>query len=120
MDVLQELTQAVQRTSMARTYIKINRDLASGLMDALNRTDAPSSELTKAERLLTYTEFKIFRALFQYGHMLTYNQLITVAEINTVDALWVHIRRLRIKLMLRNMGRIDTIRSRGYIYVKPE
>ena len=120
MDALHELTQVMQRTSSARAYIRIDRDLACGLLEALNRTDAPSSELSRAERYLTYTEFRIFRALYQAGHMLTYNELITVAEINTVDALWVHIRRLRIKLMLYGMGSIDTIRSRGYIYVKPE
>jgi DNA-binding response OmpR family regulator len=116
MDVLRELTQAVQRTSQARTYIKIDRTLASGLIDALNRTDVSSSELSKAERWLTYTEFRIFRALFQAGHMLTYNELMSAAEVDTIDALWVHIRRLRVKLEVHKMGYIDTIRGRGYIY----
>lgn len=119
MDVLQELSQAVQSASMEHTYIKIDRTLANGLLDALNRTDAPSSELVKAERKLTFTEYLIFRALYQAGRMLTYGELMTIAEIKTVDTLWVHIRRLRVKLMLYGMGSIDTIRRRGYILVNP-
>lgn len=116
MDVLQELTQVVQSTSQRHNYIRIDRGLANDILRILNRTDAPSAMLSEAERHLTPNEFRIFRALYQAKMMVTYGQLMNHTGIETIDSLWVHIRRLRVKLAKHEMGSIDTIRERGYIY----
>jgi len=124
MDVLNELTQVVERTPKSRTQIMIDRGLADNLLMALKRNIEQTYFLFQAEQVLKYKEFRIFRALYQAnGKMVTHDELLFYADIDNLDTLWVHIRRLRIQLAQHEMGSITTVRElrhSGYIYVKPE
>lgn len=124
MDVLNELTQMVERTPKSRTQIMIDRTLADRLMGTLARNVEQAKFLFEAEHVLGYKEFRLLRALYQAnGEMVTNDSLQYCADIDNLDTLWVHIRRLRIKLAQYSMGSINTVRElrhSGYVYVKPE
>lgn len=78
--------------------------------------------LAQMERRLTPIENRLLRHLWQHkGATITFEALIHAAGMRCADdmdaaqaSLWVHIRRLRVKLQKRSALRILTIRTIGY------
>lgn len=117
------LQQKLGGTSAAEPYCVLSRDLVLRVIGALNAEPAPSGDgwLTKVEQATTTTEFRLYRALYQAeGRTLTNDMLMkAIGRRMSAEALWVHKRRLQVKMAKHGWGEIKTVRGTGYYLELP-
>lgn len=68
----------------------------------------------------TSTEFSILRELaIAQGKAVSFDHLVNVAGTTTHASLWVHMSRIRAKVLTYSWGEIWLVRGIGYIWVHP-
>lgn len=63
---------------------------------------------------LTPREVAIYRTLVGATEPVSARQLVAASGCKTLGSLWVHKRRLMVKLQQHRAGDIDTVRGKGY------
>lgn len=119
------LQQKLTGTSAVEPYCVLSRELLLRVIAVLRDGEGPVDDgwLAKVEQGLTATEFRIYRALYRaQGRTLTPEALKkAVGRPNmSSDSLWVHTRRLRLKLSKWGWGRVETVRTSGYFLALPD
>ncbi|MCB0108505.1 MAG: helix-turn-helix domain-containing protein [Caldilineaceae bacterium] len=111
-----QLSTIIQQTPTYRPHIELGRSFAEELVTALEKINAKDSIIDKAEQVLTPTEFRIWRMLYQLGTVVDTETLLEVSDTKTEASLWVHMRRLRNKLiMYSELGNVVTVHGKGYM-----
>jgi DNA-binding response OmpR family regulator len=73
-----------------------------------------------AEMGLTRSEIAIYRTLVAEGAPVSAQKLLEASGCSSLESLWVHKRRLVVKLRHHRRGDIDTIRGKGYMLLGGE
>ncbi len=116
MNLTTHLTEALERTPEHIPHVYIGREEAQLIVTLLQQRAAGDPLLVELERHLTPIEYRIVRKLRETDGVVAPEALLEATEVPTKASLWVHIRRLRTKLVGRGVA-IDTIRGRGYVLV---
>ena len=66
---------------------------------------------------LTPCEVAIYRMLVGTDGPVSFQRLVAASNCKSPASLWVHTRRLRLKLKAHRAGHIETVRSEGYRFV---
>ena len=66
---------------------------------------------------LTPREVAIYRMLVGTDGPVSFQRLVAASNCKSLGSLWVHTRRLRLKLKAHRAGHIETVRSEGYRFV---
>ena len=66
---------------------------------------------------LTPIEVAIYRMLVGTDGPVSSQRLVAASNCKSPGSLWVHTRRLRLKLKAHRAGHIETVRSEGYRFV---
>ena len=66
---------------------------------------------------LTPREVAIYRMLVGTDGPVSFQRLVAASNCKSLGSLWVHTRRLRLKLKAHRAGHIKTVRSEGYRFV---
>ena len=66
---------------------------------------------------LTPIEVAIYRMLVGTDGPVSFQRLVAASNCKSLGSLWVHTRRLRLKLKAHRAGHIETVRSEGYRFV---
>ena len=76
-------------------------------------------KLTGSEKRLKLTprEVAIYRMLVGTDGPVSFQRLVAASNCKSLGSLWVHTRRLRLKLKAHRAGHIETVRGEGYRYV---
>ena len=112
-----QLSAIIEQTPTYRPHIELGRSFAEEIAKALAKVNAKDSVLDKAERVLTPIEFRIWRTLYQTGTVIDAGTLLEVSGTKNEGALWVHMRRMRDKLMIcQELGDVVTVHGRGYLW----
>ena len=66
---------------------------------------------------VTPREVAIYRMLVGTDGPVSFQRLVAASNCKSLGSLWVHTRRLRLKLKAHRAGHIETVRSEGYRFV---
>ena len=66
---------------------------------------------------LTPIEVAIYRMLVGTDGPVSFQRLVAASNCKSLGSLWVHTRRLRLKLQMHRAGHIETVRGEGYRFV---
>ncbi|MGD9729520.1 MAG: winged helix-turn-helix domain-containing protein [Nitrospiraceae bacterium] len=114
-ELIVELERKVAGVSADAPYCVLSRELVRQLIVALGQPQAEDPWLLEIQGGTTPIEFRIYRALYQAkGRIVEHASLLGSAGVATLESLWVHVRRLRMKVEAHGWGKIETVRERGY------
>lgn len=115
MNLLAELRWKCTATSEDAPYVVLSRDMLERIIVALEQPPAEDALLLAIQNIATPIEFRMWRALYvAKGKPVSTTDLRAAAGVERVGTLWVHVRRLRAKLRASALGKIETVRGRGY------
>jgi DNA-binding response OmpR family regulator len=115
MELIGELRRVVALASNDAPYCVLSRRQVEAVLALLAEAPLADPWLVKAEKTLTPTEFRLYRALYlARGVTVDKRDLLHGAGIEKAETLWVHVRRLRCKALEMALGKIETVRERGY------
>lgn len=114
-ELIGELRRAVTLVSDDAPYCVLSRRQVQAVLALLTKAPLEDPWLVRAEKALTPIEFRLYRVLYlAHGVPVDKRDLLDRAGIDKPETLWVHIRRLRCKLVDGALGKILTVRERGY------
>lgn len=122
---MNELVIELERKAAGMTdetpYCVLSREMMQRILAAL---DAPlpveDPWLVAMQQALTPIEFRVYHTLYRArGRTVDTPTLLLAARVNGAASLWVHIRRLRVKVEQRGWPEIKTVRGDGYYLSLP-
>lgn len=115
--IVWELRRLLATTSEETPYCVLSRQNTQVLLEILTQQPADNPLLEEVEKVLTPIEFRLYKTLYQaQGMTVLSEELLQRAGTKTESSLWVHVRRLRLKLeaKAKQWGVVETVRERGY------